>query len=137
MDPDLAYRDALLRELMDLERMQSDTEPLRFQFPTVRDMVSLHEFVDTKTPALRQGLILGTFRALRKDGIFYLLDTHSDTYLFISKDRVLEPYIDTITSNDIERGVERAQLRREPPPFLQQVPKRRVQYVRRNFKRTT
>ena len=139
LDPDLKYRDSLLRELIGLEQKQSDKVPLRFQFRTVKEISSLSELASsiTSTPAFQQSLIQGTFRALRKDGIFYLLDAESDTYLFISKERVLEPYVETITSDDIERGAQRANLRREPPPFLQRVPKQRLQYVRRNFKRTS
>eukprot|EP00977_Amphora_coffeiformis_P016947 scaffold5373_cov147-Amphora_coffeaeformis.AAC.2 len=139
LDPDLKYRDCLLKELLDLEQKESDTEPLRFQFRTVKRISSLDELARsiTSTPAFQRSLVQGTFRALRKDGIFYLLDAESDTYLLISKERVLDPYVETITSDDIERGVQRAKLRREPPTFLQQVPKQRLQYVKRNFKRTS
>ena len=42
--------------------------------------------------------------------------------------------MDLMLSNDIERGVQRMQLQREPPEFLEKVPKARLQYVRRKFK---
>lgn len=136
-DPDFQYRDALLNELINLEEKQSEKEPLRFQYKAVKTMSSLRELVMAMAPlaSAEQTLVLGTFRALRKDGIFYLIDKESDTYLLISKRRVLEPYMETITSDDIERGPQRLQLRREPPPFLQQVPKTRLRYVRRCFKK--
>jgi len=138
LDPELQFRDCLLKELIELEQKQSDKEPLRFQFRTVKGISSLNDLSRsiTSSSALQQSLVQSTFRALRKDGIFYLLDAESDTYLLISKERVLEPYIETITSDDIERGVQRAKLRRERPSFLQQVPKQRLQYVKRNFQRT-
>lgn len=145
LDPDFVYRDALLKALLDAEHAlvqqgQSQTThpaPLRFQFRAVMEdanLISVAQTVFPSSSSSRQALILATFRALRKDGILYLLDQASDTYLLVSKDRVLKPYIETITSNDIERGAERVRMRREPPAFLDRVPKQRLQYIRRNLK---
>ena len=136
LDPDFVYRDALLKELINLEQRQRDGEPLRFQFRTITNTPHLDDIAKsiTNSTASQQSLILGTFRSLRKDGILFLLDPNSDTYMLISKERALESYIEIIASNDIERGLERAALRRDPPAFLQHVPKPRIQFVKRNFK---
>lgn len=139
LDPQLRYRDSLLSALIELERKQPNRLPLRFQFRTVKEIASLKELAKsiTSAPSFQQSLLQGTFRALRNDGILYLLDAESDTYLLVSKERVLERYVDAMTSDDIARGAQRAQLRREPPAFLKHVPKQRLQYVRRNIKRTS
>jgi hypothetical protein len=140
LDPKFQYRDTLLENLLERERSQADGEPLRFQFPTIQGDAVLDAVAARVTAAApaaapnNQRLVMNTFRALRKDGVFFLLDEASDTYLFVTRDRVLMPYVETITSDDIERGADRAKIRRQPPAFIQKVPKQRLQYVRRTFK---
>lgn len=133
MDPELRFRDALLSALLKREQEQSGptgNEPLRFQF---HNLSHLGLLVDNGQPPSTD-LLRRTVGALRQDGIVHLLDEASDTYVLISKDRVLIPYMDLMLSNDIERVVQRMQLQREPPEFLEKVPKARLQYVRRKFK---
>ena len=94
-------------------------------------------------------LAIGTFRALRRDGIVHLLDERSDTYLLISRDRVLVPYLRSVmkesqqaSTNDIEgmpdiwtmpTAAERSRRRQHKPPYLTNVPKARLDVVRRSL----
>lgn len=135
LDPHLVYRDALLKVLLELE--QQAGIDLRFQYRTMAQHAGLNRIASQQVAAtssprnntpphvvstLVQQLQVATFRALRKDGILYLLHETSDTHLLVSKHHVLEPY------------VRRAQGRKwnQLPVYLQQVPMARVRYVQRS-----
>jgi hypothetical protein len=79
-------------------------------------------------------LLLSTFAALRKDGVFHLLDKDSDTYLLLSVDRVIRPYWELYFSSDYEQMAERTQIKRVRPVYLSSVPKQRLALVRRRVR---
>lgn len=134
LDPQLTYREALLERLLEQEAaLEQAHEPLRFQYrAAVQSLVQVAQQLVSQAH-LTQRLALGTFRALRQDGIVYLVDANSDTYLLVSRARVLEPYVATLLSNDAERATHRAELRQNKPAYLQKVPKARLEYVRRSW----
>ena len=153
LDPNFQYRDALLNVLLDMNNTQlgaaagksgtaSDQKPLFFQFQVVGSNEGLQrlatqQVLEQKRPLLEtRQLLLRTVRALRQDGILHLYDTAADTYLLISRTNVLEPYMLLLNSKKWEDSVLRVKLQRNKPVFLQNVPKSRLQLVRRSLKET-
>ena len=174
-DPNFVYRDALLSKLVQMEAataaetQQQDTitrvEPLRFQyFAVVKDPTLLqvsqqvqqqHGMKDT----YGHDLALNTFRALRTDGILYLLDGASDTYVLLSRKRALESYLlplllcrntglqqpgietteDLRSSNNHHNNNNNNILRRDhpnkPPIYWSYIPKARIHFVKRQLLR--
>ena len=138
MDPHFTFRDALLEKLLqDEEQIQEEGVPLRFIFSNVlkdKSLCSVAErIVETKSPSCLitsvKRLVLATFRALRNDGILYMLDDSTDTYLLISRTRVLEPYVRLMMSKDLDHILERSHLQKNRPPYLLNVPRARLQYI--------
>jgi hypothetical protein len=156
LDPHWRYRDALLQVLLTMEQQQQQqqqqleqpTMELRFQYRTItQNNDRLHQIAinqiknilagtnndnnnstTTNVSTLVQQLQVATFRALRKDGILYLLHEKSDTHVLLSKRNVLEPYL--------RRAQQRNQKivwnnQRKLPVYLQQVPMARLRYVHR------
>lgn len=135
MDPNFQFRDTLLAHLLEKEAEQDSTEPMRFQYKTLSADFRILDAAAKETTNLANGdarrILLLTFKALRKDGIINLLDFASDTYVLLSRARVLEPYMETILSSNAEKALERAHLKKYKPDYLSDVPKSRLQYVRR------
>lgn len=69
--------------------------------------------------------------ALRNDGIIFLFDESSDTYLLITLRAVLIPYIELLSSQSWEDSVIRSALLKSSPECLRNVPKGKIQLVRR------
>lgn len=116
LDPMLCFRWALLNLLLRMQ--ETSEEPLQFPFSLVANEASLvSELPNTNI----DGIIRGTFKALRRDGILYLCDKDADIYALITKSRVLEPFV-TKTMNKFVN---------EKPAFLEHVPKTKLQIVRR------
>jgi hypothetical protein len=86
---------------MNMEKEQDD--PLQFQYKTVIERLPASPRLTRKT-----------FRALRQDGILYLIDANTDTYLLLSR-RVLEPFARV----------------RDRPDLLAKVPQARLDFIRR------
>lgn len=80
-----------------------------------------------------QELIRGTVRALRKDGILYLIDAGTDTYLLISRTGVLEPYIRTKLALQKLSAERRTRYDEAASrfPYIKSVPRSRLEFVRR------
>jgi len=153
LDPHFEYRDALLQRLLQMENEQCirsnkrdaiksmHTDHLRFHYKTISTDTLLNETAirtlsttkaSTATSSQRlQSLVTSTFRALRKDGILYLLDADSDTYVLISRAKLLEPYLQAIWSTSMEQVDERAYFRQNPPAYLANVPKARLELAKR------
>ncbi|CAB9521765.1 expressed unknown protein [Seminavis robusta] len=133
LDPNFQYRDALLQVLLQMEqehhhRQQQENMDLRFIYRTVANHAPLNQVamqVVSQQGSVQQ-LVVATFRALRKDGILYLLDEKTDTYLLLSTQSVLEPYVTRAKSRRWRRV----------PIYLQQVPSARIQYVKRCLDKT-
>lgn len=131
LDPFFTYRDRLLELLLQMESankgLEGSNQDLRFQYKTIlnnagSNAVATEVARQTETSSTNpQRVVSATFWALRQDGIIYLLDEQSDTYLFISRENVLEPYI--------KRSLSRRQ--RSLPFYLRNVPRARLQYVKR------
>jgi hypothetical protein len=98
LDPSLTFRDALLEHLVLVQSQHA--EMLVFPYKSVKTNVQLRNtaFAEAKkagkaNEGIVDQLFRNTFRALRKDGIVYLEDSHTDEYLLITRDKVLEPFI--------------------------------------------
>jgi Telomere regulation protein Stn1 len=145
LDSDLRYRDAVLERLLEMEREQQrqdqctngKTRHLRFLYRDILDEevlmdIALQQLIrHGKTHSQLQQLVQGTFQALRKDGIVYLIDVNSDTYLLISKTSVLEPYV--LGGQNCKDAASRARFHAKVPSYLEKVPKARMQLVRRSL----
>mmetsp|Transcript_11717 Transcript_11717/g.28072 ORF Transcript_11717/g.28072 Transcript_11717/m.28072 type:complete len:314 (+) Transcript_11717:552-1493(+) len=84
----------------------------------------------TKDIAVKQ-LLLGTFSALRRDGIVALLDSTTDEYIFISRRGVLEPYIESL-DDDSTKGKNFINFEGgRRPKYLAKVPNERLFLVKR------
>lgn len=103
LDSHFEFRDSLLTLLIQMEQRDESTTPLRFQYKAIAQQFKANP-----------RLVRNTFRSLRQDGILYLLDATSDTYLLISR-RVLAPFVG-----------------RERPEYLAKVPQVRLDYLRRS-----
>jgi hypothetical protein len=78
-------------------------------------------------------LIRSTFRALRKDGIIFLVNADTDTYLLLSRTGVLEPYIRTVLALHklSAETCARYNEAKPRPKYLDHVTRARLQFVRR------
>jgi uncharacterized protein with PIN domain len=133
-DSGYTYRDAVLQTLLRMEKNETHA-PLRFQYRTIANDSNLNRIaVYQLSKGNVQHLVINTFRALRQDGILYLLDAHSDTYIFISRDRVLEPFVRTMQSTSLETAPERKNLRQNRPGYLSKVPKARLELIRNDLR---
>lgn len=155
LDPNFAFRDALLKCLLEMEEElhqqqqnqqttnqdQSSSNPqpqqhdLRFQYQTISNHRELREVAatvvaHTEQPTLYASqLVLATVRALRHDGILCLLDEPSDTYLFVTRRGVLEPYLQRCHQK--RRRNNKKQQHWRVPFYLENVPKARLHYAKR------
>lgn len=142
LDPKLAFRDTLLKRLLDFETSNHTVSKLKvirekcggpnncllFSFRTAFEdeiLKAAAKEVVSKTcdPAINlRRLYTNTFRHLRKDGIIYLVDEHADVYMLLSKERVLVP-----STIEFKRG---SSNRSSPPIYLQSVPFAKIRLVR-------
>ena len=134
LDPFYRFRDALLRWL--LSKQSAITKRLEFKYKEIRNdphlqAAALKEIFADKTiekNELVDKLFLKTFRALRSDGIIYLLNSNTDNYVLITRKEVLEPFIKSRIGNNIESNFvsyERA------PRFISRVHNERLLYIKR------
>ena len=120
------------------------TDHLRFHYKTIstdsflnetarRILLSLTTKASTTATicSQRQRLVARTFRALCKDGILYLLDADLDTYILVSRAKLLDPYLKAIASTSMEQADERAYFRQNRPAYLAHVPKARLELAKR------
>jgi hypothetical protein len=135
-DSDWRYRDTLLCKLLELESLSHSAttleSPYRFLYTTLAEDPDLVQVAREVTGSHASQLIRHTFRALRKDGILYLVDSESDTYLLISRSRVLEPYIRELQSliESSIRVIKPQFTSSEKPEHLVNVPKERLSYLK-------
>lgn len=132
IDPNLLFRDALLNHLLDLESATEGKE-LRFLYQDIYGHPRLLSIAEKSSPNSVDAsrVVVNTFKALRDDGILYLLDEESDTYVLVSRSRILEPYVRKVMARDIEGSVERMNLLKHRPEYLANVPRSKLQYIRR------
>jgi hypothetical protein len=98
LDPYLKFRDSLLERLLDLQEREGKMLVFPYKdiktFPQLRDMAfTVAENAGNATKYIVDQLFRKTFRALRKDGIVYLMNGNTDDYLLITRDHVLEPFV--------------------------------------------
>jgi hypothetical protein len=124
LDPDLTYRWTLLERLLVLQEHQPSNAPLQFPYHTVAEDATLSTGCDASATAVTTSrMVRNAFRILRQEGILYLYDNDNDTYVLISRSRVLEPFVrKTLTKFASQR-----------PAFLEHVPSARLQIVRRSI----
>ncbi|VEU40222.1 unnamed protein product [Pseudo-nitzschia multistriata] len=140
MDPSYRFRDALLIALLS---MQSKTASmLKFKYKDIRnndslELLALKELSQqkrTENNVSIDKIFLKTFRALRHDGILYLLNSNTDEYLFITRSKVLEPFVRTLVSNEI--GASKPKNSNfvsydKAPAFISRVHNERLLYIKR------
>lgn len=147
LDPLLKFRDTLLELLLEMERNVSrpatrapsmEDCQLHFQYKSVVCNEQLQKAAtqivtdDTKMKVSIDQLFRKTFGALRKDGIVSLLNDKTDTYLLVSRSRVIEPYLaKQMAAKASSSFVEKRILQSEQPVYLRNVPNARLQYVMR------
>jgi hypothetical protein len=134
LDPEFVFRDALLQTLLEMQRLH--TKKLVFTYKQIkpnerlRDLAAKQVHGTARIDLSIDRLFLNTFRALRHDGILYLVDASSDLYLFITRDKVLEPYI----RNEINKsqGSESKNfVNLQGARFLSKVHHERLLYIKR------
>jgi len=86
-----------------------------------------------KKNTLIDRLFLKTFSALRNDGIVYLLNSSTDEYLLITRDKVLEPYIRSQIKNPNMRSSKTKTFvsYKNSPPYISRVHNERLLYIKR------
>ena len=133
LDPHFVFRDSILATLLELEA--NSNSPFLFLYQAIIHDPTLVAVANNVLPKDETGslrrLFVKTFAALRNDGLIHLLDANTDTYQLISRQRVLEPYLEKMADKSIENILERKALLAEQPPFLRNVPKARLQYAKR------
>ena len=151
LDKDFVYRDHLLQTLLQWERQHNDKRKtttttittkddnggpdFRFQYRDITENVHLKNIAANTVAGMEHptikadNLVLVTFRALRQDGILHLLHQESDTYLLISRQNVLEPYLQRALKSSTCR--KQQQQQQSLPFYLRNVKKARLQYVKR------
>jgi hypothetical protein len=142
LDPQFVFRDRLLQTLLimrdDHTKSKRGGVPFCFKYKTLANderitRVAQNIVNDTEKVALNiQRLILRSFAALRTDGILYLMDDKSDTYMLICKENVMEPYIKTMMDSQAVEATYRHKFPLEElPAYLTNVPYERLHFVKR------
>lgn len=147
LDHHFKFRDALLELLLRIEGDVNhskngnsiENSQLRFQYKTIVSNAALQgvaaETVENagNIAVSVDRLFLQTFAALRKDGIVSLLDSNTDTYLLVSRGRVLEPHCKKLLQKTNTSLLERRVLQNEQPAYLRNVTSARLQYVKKTL----
>jgi Telomere regulation protein Stn1 len=127
LDPNLTYRWQLLDRLLILQE-RHPSGPLQFPYESVAHDATICTGPTTASsaapaaPTAATRMIRNAFRILRQDGILYLSDKDNDTYVLVSRSRVLEPFVRQTL----------AKFASQRPKFLEHVPSARLQIVRRS-----
>lgn len=135
LDPFYHFRDALLQTLLSME--SKVTGKLEFNYKEVRNNRSLQTVASKVIAAGNKGmekqgwnadkLFLKTFRALRCDGIIYLLNSNTDNYLLITRKKVLEP----VVKNHIGGNGRNFISFERTPRHISRVHNERLRYIQR------
>ena len=139
LDPSYRFRDAVLHMLLSME--ERTTKRLEFKYNEIKNNEHLQKMASREITAekslkkdtLIDNLFLKTFRALRHDGIIYLLNSNTDIYLLITRDKVLEPYILSQIEMESEIGSKRKNFvnYERAPPYILRVHNERLLYIKR------
>lgn len=131
LDPFFTFRDALLQKLLLMEE-HATTEPLSFAYQTITQDIQLQEIAKTVCESVpHQRLFLKTFAALRKDGILHLVDRRADSYMLLSRPRVIEPHVQRKCAAGTKSELDYKLLQLERQSILRDVPNARIQHVKR------
>jgi hypothetical protein len=136
LDPSQKFRDALLRTLLDMQ--SKSVKMLVFKYKQLKLNEQLRavasRVVMGKGPTQTNvdTLFLNTFRALRQDGVIYLLNSNTDEYLLITRDRVMEPFVrdQMLRRPDTPRNYISLE---EAPSYLSRVHNERLLYIKRSL----
>jgi len=164
LDPDLIFRDALLKKLLDMEKnyvinigknqkqQQNPTsyhegsddasisQYLTFTFEAMQNDQNLLEIANNVIPETSHKkqnitrLFINTFRSLRKDGILYHLNERDDVYMLVSKNYVMEPYLKSLFKYT-ENNLEEEYAKAIHPRFISQVTHEKMRYLMKSIKR--
>jgi hypothetical protein len=131
-DANFCFRIKLLELLLSLRN--HDT---LFYFQYRQLLEHQHHFDGVASHTTFNYLLQRTIGALRTDGIIALVDENSDTHLLITYQTVLKPYVELLSSQSWEDSVIRSALQKNSPEFLRNVPKGKMQLVRRMLQEET
>jgi len=139
MDPLYRFRDALLHKLLSMQSRMS--ERLEFKYKQIINdadlqAVALKDFIAEERTDKKDTinkLFLKTFRALRCDGVVYLLDSDTDEYLLITRTKVLEPFIRSQMEGvtDSSKTMQHFVSYNKAPEFISRVHNERLLYIKR------
>ena len=97
LDPSHKFRDALLRTLLEMQSKSAKMLVFKYkqmkQNQLLRSIASREVMLKGPTQTNVDMLFVNTFRALRQDGIIYLLNSNTDEYLLITREKVMEPFV--------------------------------------------
>eukprot|EP00536_Pseudo-nitzschia_multiseries_P008574 jgi/Psemu1/305810/fgenesh1_kg.219_\ len=140
IDPSCRFRDALLLKLLSMQSRL--TSMLHFKYKELRENKKLRAVAleeanpngNSENASLIDRLFLQTFRALRQDGIIYLLNSNTDEYLLITRSMVLEPFVRSLISNEL-RSSKPTKSKfisyDKAPKFISKVHNERLLYIKR------
>jgi len=141
LDPSYLFRDAVLTYLQSMQHRT--VKRLQFKYKQIKNndnlqtIASREIFVEKhdreKKNTLIDKLFLKTFSALRNDGIIHLLNSNTDEYLLITRDKVLEPYIRSQIKNPNMRSSRTKTFvsYKNSPPYISRVHNERLLYIKR------
>jgi hypothetical protein len=144
MDPYFKFRDLLLEHLLYLQERKTKMLVLAYKDIKTNQQLRNTAFEVAKiagcaTKDFVDQLFRNTFRALRKDGIVYLMNCHTDDYLLITRAKVLEPLVrNQMTSKKYDKKCHGTNKRsffslNGAPPYISKVAhKERLLYIHRS-----
>jgi hypothetical protein len=137
LDTSLRFRDALLHHLV--EAQKNNRKMLVFKYKVIKADRILQEIASrdvegkgSKAIAVDR-LFLETFRALRKDGILYLINSDTDEYLLISREKVLEPFVRAQMKRKDVRTARNFLSMDGAPPYISRIHTERLQLIKRSL----
>jgi hypothetical protein len=136
LDPTNSFRDALLEVLLAMQA--SCTKKLVFTYKTVKSDAQLRAVaakelrtLDGSSSGIIDKMFLNTFRALRHDGIVHLLNNHTDEYLLITRNWVLEPFVRSQLVDKASPYPKHYVDFTNAPPYLSRIHNDRILFIKR------
>merc|ERR1711935_1287242 len=134
-DRQFKYRDALLKHL--LEKQRKFAKKLVFDYQDIQKEEVLKQVAMKQAGTnskvtkrfFHEELIRATVRALVKDGIIFHIDPEHDSYLLITREKVLEPFV----RDELERpgSTNKFVSLKGAPSYLDGVDLEKFMYIKR------
>jgi hypothetical protein len=138
LDPFHKFRDALIRTL--LEMQSKSAKMLVFKYKLMKQNEELRSIASrevtwkgaTQTNNVDM-LFVNTFRALRQDGVIYLLNSNTDEYLLITREKVMEPFVRDQMRLRPDMARNYISMESAPPYLSSRVHNERLLYIKRSI----